>query len=170
MKRPEVNEAAEPFFAYINRVPEGNLDALLEAQIQDVGARFSEISEGDSLFRYAPGKWSIREVLNHINDSERLFVFRAFWFARGFESPLPDFEQEIAAAGASANRVSLESHLDEFTSLRQSTVSFVRGLPAEAWDRRGVAGGSPISVRALMYVAAGHVTHHMTVLKERYGR
>lgn len=168
MKRPDRSEAAEPFFAYINKVGGGDIDRVLETQLREVRTLFGAMTEEESLYRYAPDKWSIRQVLSHINDCERLFVFRAFWFARGFDSPLPGFEQEVAATGAAADGRTLESHISEFSSLRLATLSFVQSLLPEAWDRRGVAGGSPITVRALMFVAAGHVSHHLGVLEERY--
>lgn len=170
MKRPNAGDAPDSLFSYINRVPEGDLGEILKAQLQEVTARFSAMAEDDSLYRYAPGKWSIRQILSHINDCERLFTFRAFWFARGFDSPLPGFEQEVAAAGAEADSLGLQSHISDFRSVRMATLSFVEGLRAESWDRRGVAGESPITVRALLYVAAGHVMHHLAILKERYHR
>jgi len=170
MKRPAPDEAAEALFAYINRVPEGDINRILETQHHAVVDLFNTISEEDSLYHYAPGKWSIRQVLSHINDSERLFAFRAFWFARGFDSPLPGFEQDVAADGAAADGRSLQSHIGEFRSVRQATLSFVQSLSPEIWDRSGVAGGSPVTVRALIYLAAGHVDHHVKIFEERYRR
>ena len=120
------------------------------------------------LFRYAPEKWSIRRVLNHVNDTERLFVFRAFWFARGFDSALPAFDQDAGSAAAGADGVSWARHVEEFRAIRAATVSFFGNLPAEAWTRRGIASDNPVSVRALAYITAGHLQHHMAVLRERY--
>ena len=168
--RPVTSEAPEAHFSYINRVPEGDISRILETQLDEAAALFGAISEKDSLYRYAPDKWSIRQVLSHINDCERLFTFRAFWFARGFDSPLPGFEQEVAAAGAAADRRSLQSHVGEFRFLRMATISLVHSLGSEGWDRRGVAGGSPMTVRALIFMAAGHVIHHIGILEERYRR
>ena len=128
----------------------------------------SGISEEKSLHRYAPEKWSIREVLSHMNDCERVFVFRAFWFARGFSDPLPSFDQEVCVAAAKANEVSWASHMEEFRVLRLASLLFFRNLPAEAWERKGIASDNSFTVRALAYILAGHVTHHTTVIRDRY--
>jgi hypothetical protein len=110
----------------------------------------------------------VRQVVSHINDAERLFAFRAFWFARGFTSALPSFDQTIAARHADADERSLSSHVEEFQSVRTSTLAFFRHLSPDAWVRGGVASESLFTVRALAYIAAGHVIHHAAILKERY--
>ncbi|HYJ86738.1 MAG TPA: DinB family protein [Pyrinomonadaceae bacterium] len=168
MKRPEPNEAATYYSHYINLVPEGDIVDTLEKQLEETSSFLSEISEEKSLERYAPDKWSLRELLKHINDTERIFVFRALWFARGFTSPLPGFDQEIAVKGAGADQLSWASQVEEFRSIRFSTVAFFRGLPKEAWDRSGIASDNPFTVRALAYIAAGHVQHHADVIRNRY--
>lgn len=165
---PDRTEAAADYFLYIDQVPEGDICALLEAQGHETLALLDGISEDRSLHRYAPGKWSIRDVVNHLNDTERLFVFRAFWFARGFESPLPSFDQTIAVAAAGADHRSWPSLLEEFRAVRQATLTFFRSLPPPAWARRGIASDNPFTVRALAYLAVGHVTHHTRILRERY--
>jgi hypothetical protein len=165
---PERTEAAEYYFTYIDKVGRGDICAILEAQLTETLALFDGITEDQSLHRYAPDKWSIRQVLSHLNDTERLFVFRAFWFARGFDSPLPSFDQNIAVAAAAADERSWKSHLDEFRVVRGATLAFFRNLSAEAWARSGVASGNPFTVRALAYIAAGHVTHHVSILRSRY--
>jgi uncharacterized damage-inducible protein DinB len=166
--RPERSEAAPYYFTYIDQVPEGDICATLAAQISDTIATLSTVSEEQSLHRYAPDKWSLREVLGHINDTERLFVARAFWFARGFDTPLPSFDQDIAVAASAADTRTWSRHLDEFRAIRASTLSFFENLPDDAWTRRGVASGNPFTVRALAYLAAGHVTHHMATVRSRY--
>jgi hypothetical protein len=166
--RPQANEAAPYYFLYIDQAPGDNPTALIESQLDESLAFFSGISEEGSRYRYAPEKWSIRQVLNHVADTERAFVFRALWFARGFASPLPSYDQEIAAAGALADRVSWACHIGEFRAVRLATIAFFRNLPPEAWDRSGIASGNPFTVRALAYIAAGHVAHHVKVLRERY--
>jgi hypothetical protein len=103
-----------------------------------------------------------------VNDTERLFVFRAMWFARGFDSPLPSFDQEVAVSTAGADERPLRSHVEEFRAIRAATLAFFRNLPAAAWSRRGVASDNPFTVRALAYIAAGHVAHHNRVLREHY--
>jgi hypothetical protein len=103
-----------------------------------------------------------------VSDCERVFVSRAFWFARGFDTPLPSFDQNIAAAGAKADGISWARHIEEFRVVRLATLAFFRNLPAEVWSRTGVASGNPFTVRALAYVTAGHVAHHVRILEERY--
>jgi DinB superfamily len=165
---PDRTEAAEYYFTYIDKVPAGDICRVLEAQLPETLALLQDISDEESLTRYAPDKWSIREVVSHLNDTERLFVFRAFWFARGFDSPLPSFDQNVAVSTAGADERSWRSHVDEFKAVRAATLAFFRDLPADAWTRRGVASGNPFTVRALAYLSAGHVTHHTRILRERY--
>jgi hypothetical protein len=165
---PDRSEAAEYYFTYINQVPPGDIIQILDAQAQDYVDLLKGISEEHSLHRYEPGKWSIREVAAHINDTERLFCMRAFWFARGFDSPLPSFDQNVAMATCAADTRLLESHIDEFRAIRSATLTLFGNLPEEAWLRSGIASGNPFTVHALAFIAAGHVVHHSKILKERY--
>ena len=166
--RPARDEAADYYFNYIDQVPDGDICTTLEAQAVDTLATFAMIGEERSRHRYDADKWSIREVLGHINDTERLFLSRAFWFARGFDTPLPSFDQNVAVASAGADDRALSSHVEEFRAVRASTLAFFRNLPPDAWMRRGTASGNPFTVRALAFLAAGHVTHHMKILRTRY--
>ena len=166
---PDRSEAAAYYFTYIDLVEGDVLDAMRSQSI-DMLAELQAISEEQSLTRYAPDKWSIRELLGHLNDTERLFVSRAFWFARGFDTPLPSFDQNVAVAMAGAHERPWQSHVEEFRDIRLSTVAFFANLPEAAWSRQGIASGNPFTVRALAYLAVGHVTHHMTILRERYLR
>jgi hypothetical protein len=165
---PHRTEAAEYYFTYIDQVPEGDIRGFLGAQRDELVGLLEGISEEESLRRYAPDKWSIREVLAHINDTERVFVFRAFWFARGFEDPLPSFDQNVAAPAARADGRSWRSLIDEFQAVRAATIALFESLPADAWMRRGIASGNPFTVRALAYTTAGHVAHHARILREKY--
>jgi DinB family protein len=115
----------------------------------------------------APEKWSIRQVLNHVNDCERVFLFRALWFARTFDSALPSYDEKICAAAARADEFSWASHV-EFRAIRLATLAFFRDLPAEAWMRSGMASGNFFTIRALACIPAGHVVHHTAILQERY--
>jgi hypothetical protein len=162
------SEAAEYFFTYINQVPDGDIGRILETQERETLQLLSGISEERSLHRYAPGKWTIREVVSHINDTERMFTFRALWFARGFDSELPSFDQDIAIRTAGADDRPYRSHVDEFRAIRAATLALFGNLPPDAWTRRGMASGNPFTVRALAHITAGHVTHHMRLLRERY--
>ena len=166
--RPSETEAAAYYFSYINQVPGDNVLEFLESQLEQSSALLSGISEEKSLHRYAPEKWSIRQLVNHVTDTERAFAFRALWFARGFSDPLPDYDQLIAAGGAEADRVSWARHCEEFRDVRRSTILLFKNMPSEAWMRSGVASNRPFTVRAVAYIAAGHVAHHMAVLRERY--
>jgi uncharacterized damage-inducible protein DinB len=129
---------------------------------------FRAISEEKSLYRYAPEKWSIRQTLNHVTDTERAFAFRALWFARGFDAPLPSYEQDIAAAGAEADRIPWAAHIEEFGHVRQATIALFRNMPADAWMRSGIASDNRFTVRAMAFLVAGHTTHHLKILRERY--
>ncbi len=165
---PDRTEAAEYYFTYIDKVGAGDIREILRAQEGETVALLQGIEDDQSLYRYAPDKWSIRQVVSHVNDTERVFVARAFWFARGFDSPLPSFDQNVAVSAADADERSWKSHIEEFSAIRAATSAFFENLPAEAWTRRGIAGGNPFTVRALAYISAGHVTHHIGILKTRY--
>lgn len=166
--RPDRTEAAANYFTYIDQVTGDDACAAMEAQLDECLAVFSGISEEKSLHRYAPEKWSIRQLVNHVTDIERAFVFRALWFARGFETPLPGYDQNIAAAGAEADRVAWSAHVEEFRHVRLASIALFRNLPSEAWMRRGIASEKPFTVRALAFLTAGHAAHHWKILRERY--
>ena len=165
---PDKTEAAEYYFTYINQVPPGDIGRVLETQRSETLALLRGVSEERSLHRYAPDKWSMREVVSHLNDAERLFTFRALWFARGFDSPMASFDQNIAIASAGAGARSWSSHVDEFAAVRGATLHLFEHMPADAWERRGIASDNPVTVRALAYITAGHVAHHVRILRERY--
>jgi len=166
--RPQATETAPYYFTYINQVTGDDVLAVLESQLDESLAFFRGISEDKSLHRYAPEKWSIRQTLSHVTDAERLFAHRALWFARGFETPLPSFDQNVAVSAAEADKTPWAAHVEEFRGARLSTISFFKNIPAEAWARKGIASDNPFTVRALAYIIAGHLTHHIKVLRERY--
>jgi uncharacterized damage-inducible protein DinB len=166
--RPYSSEAAPYYFTYIDQVAGDDAVSIVQSQLEESSAFFSGISEEKSLHRYAPEKWSIRQVLNHVTDTERAFAFRALWFARSFETPLPGYDQNIAASSAEADKVAWAAHVEEFRRVRLSTISLFGNMPPEVWMRRGVASDNSFTVRALAYIIAGHVTHHITVLRKRY--
>lgn len=166
--RPQPNEAVPYYSTYIDLIGSDDILIVLEQQLDETLLILNGISEEKSLHRYAPDKWSLRDVLGHINDGERLFVFRALWFARGFDSPLPSFDQEVSVRGAQADKLAWADLVDEFRSIRLSTLTFFKGLPAEAWSRSGIASDNPFTVRALAYIAAGHLAHHTKIIQEKY--
>jgi uncharacterized damage-inducible protein DinB len=166
--RPAANEFAAYYTAYVGRVTSDDVLSVLQAQLDMTLSVLTGISEEKSLHRYAVDKWSIRELLNHVTDAERVFVYRALWFARGFDTALPEFDQNVAVPTAEAERFSWASHVEDFRAVRAATLTFFRNLPEEAWDRSGVASGNPVTVRALAYITAGHAAHHIAILQERY--
>lgn len=162
-------EAPDYYYTYINKVPDGDIVAILESQLAEASAVFTRIGEPQSLHRYATDKWSVREVLAHINDAERLFAFRGFWFARGLDAPLPSFDQDVAMRQTPADSRSWASHVGEFRSVRLATVDLFKHLDPDAWQRRGQASGHTFTVRAFAYITAGHLLHHLAVLRDKYG-
>lgn len=166
--RPERSEAHASYFTYIDQVEGDDPVAVLRDQLKDWPAALESISDEGSLSRYAPDKWSMRQMLNHVSDNERAFAFRVLWFARGFDAPLPGFDQDIAAAGAEADRVPWGAHVEEFRRVRRATISLLENLPEEAWSRGGVANGNYVTVRALAFIMAGHTAHHRRVMEEKY--
>src|SRR5215217_4553978 len=167
MTRPQNTEAADYYFKYIDLVNSDDVVAAFRDQLGETVRFLEGISEEQSVKSYAPGKWSIRELLNHVNDGERLFLSRAFWFARGFQDAMPSFDQDIAVEHAHANQTSWAKLVEEFQTVRAATISFFETLPEEAWSVSGVASDNPVTVRALAYIIAGHLTHHVNVLNEK---
>ena len=135
--RPQLNEAGEYYFTYIDQVPGDDALATLESQLGECLPLLATISESKSLDRYAEGKWTIRQLLNHVSDTERAFAFRALWFARGFGTPLPSYDQNVAAAGAQADVIPWSAHVEEFKRIRLATISLFGNLPTGAWMRTG---------------------------------
>ena len=163
-----MDEAATYYFRYIDQTTGDDPILLIQEQLEESMKLCSTVSEEKSLFRYAPDKWSIRQLLNHVTDTERAFAFRALWFARGFEPPLPGYDQDIAAATASADAISWKAHVEEFDCVRRSTIALFKNMPMDGWLRTGVASNNRFTVRAVAYVIAGHVVHHLTILRQRY--
>ncbi len=166
--RPAPTEAAPYYSTYIDRIASDDVVAALEGQIDPTLRLLAAITEEKSLHRYAPDKWSIRELVNHVSDTERVFLYRALWFARGFDTALPGFDQNVAVPHAAADQFSWSSHIADFKAVRAATLTFFRNLPDGAWTQTGLASGNPVSVRALAYIIAGHVAHHIAILQERY--
>jgi hypothetical protein len=166
--RPSAAEAAAFYFTYINRIADEDPIGAAETQLEESLTLFGGISEAASLHRYLPEKWSVRQVLNHITDNERAFAFRILWFSRGFQTPLPGYDQDIAAKGAEADTVSWASHVEEFRRVRLSTISLLRNMPPSGWQQGGIASEKFVTVRALAYIIPGHVAHHLAILRERY--
>ena len=159
----------DPYYArYISRVPDGDLATTLRRQAQEVADFFTSFGPAQGDFSYAPGKWTVKEVLGHLIDTERVFAFRALSFARRDPHPLPSFDQDAWIPPSACSQRSLDALVAEWLVVRASTLALVDGLPPDAPLRRGVASDMAISVRALLYVPAGHVTHHIDAVRERY--
>ena len=166
--RPAKNEHNEYYSTYIDRVSDGDIVARLDQQLPDTLAFLRSIPESKHDHRYAPGKWSIREIVGHLGDGERVFQYRAWRFSRADTTPVPGFEENDYVANAPFSRISVSDLISEFESLRKATVKMFSALDAEAMGRRGTANGHEISVRAIAWIMAGHVDHHQMVLRERY--
>lgn len=167
--RPAATEYAPYFAQYVERVPEGDIVAQLRENGAILNATFAALDDARGAHRSAEGKWSIREMLGHLIDSERIFVYRALCIARGDTTPLPSFDQHEYAAEAGSDARRLSDLRDELRALRESTIRFFASLPEHAWTRMGVASGKDVSVRALAHILVGHTRHHLQVLAEQYG-
>jgi uncharacterized damage-inducible protein DinB len=166
--RPAPDEHAPYYGRYIERVPPGDVVAQLRSQIAGTLALLRPLSEEKAGYRYAPGKWSIRQVIGHLTDTERVFCYRAMWFARSDGTALPGFDENAFVANARFDSRSLASLVDELAAQRGATVAFFASLDADEWTRRGVANDKEMSVRALAWTIAGHELHHRELLRTRY--
>jgi len=167
--KPAENEYASFYARYVALVPEADILGVLEQQTQAIGRLAGSVGAEKETYRYAPGKWSVREVFGHLVDGERVFGYRAFCFSRGEQAALPGFDENQYVAVAGADRIPIAELADEFAAVRASNLAFLRRLSGAEAARVGTASGKPISVRALAYIMAGHPRHHLAVLRERYG-
>ena len=166
--KPSAGEHAPYYSKYIDLVPPGDVIGILRTQIEGTLATLNSIPESDSLRRYAEGKWSMREVIGHVIDGERIFAYRALRFARNDRTPLPGFEQDDYVPAGQFDQRPWAALLRELEAVRRSTLCFFVGLDEAAWSRSGPASGHEVSVRALAYIIAGHELHHMAILRQRY--
>lgn len=166
--RPAATEYAPNYEKYISLVPGDDILSVLAAQLPQMAATFSGRSERDGNFRYAPDKWSVKEVVGHLTDTERIMAYRALRIARGDQTPISGFEQDDYVRGGRFNPRKLADLVAEFADVRMANLAFFRSLDADAWSARGVANKSEVTVRALAFIIAGHVFHHRGILEERY--
>ncbi|HEX8283985.1 MAG TPA: DinB family protein [Pyrinomonadaceae bacterium] len=167
--KPEADEYASYYERYVSKVPAGaDLIETLERQAAETLALLRGLDEEQAAHRYGPDKWSVKQVVGHMSDGERLFSYRALSIARGDSAALPGMEQEVWMDGADFDARTLSDLLDEFAAVRASTLHLLRHLSPEAWARRGTASDNEVTVRALAYIIAGHEAHHVGVLRERY--
>ena len=166
--RPAADEYASYYARYITLVPTDDLVTFSRGQIAEVTALFSSVSEERAGFAYAAGKWTFKEVLGHVIDTERVFQYRAMSIARKDPTPLPGFDQDVWNPNGGFNQCSLASLLDQWILVRKAFVAFLESLPADALLRMGRASDNPCSVRALCFIPPGHTAYHLGILKERY--
>jgi uncharacterized damage-inducible protein DinB len=167
-RRPSPSDYASFYETYVRLVPDGDIADLLARQIEETLPVYRRVSEEQSRFRYEPGKWSIRQVLAHVCDAERVFAYRALAFARGETQPLPGFDQNVWMGAAGADEREWSGLLEDLSTIRAATLSLFRRLDDAALARRGIASGNPVSVQALGFIIAGHERHHLGVLEQRY--
>jgi len=166
--RPTADECSPYYFTYIQLVPDGDIVDTLQTQHADIHALVKHITDANASAQPAPGEWSIKQVVAHLSDTERLFSFRALWFARGEQSALPGMEPNPWVAIMDANARALSDLLAEFDHVRAASICFFANLDTAAWQRRGSASGNVMSVRALAWIIAGHELHHNRSLREEY--
>ncbi len=166
--KPNANEYGSYYERYILLVPDGNILDILSKQNDQVKVFFNEISEEISQYRYAEGKWSIREILGHIIDTERIFSYRALRISRNDKTALPGFEQDDYVPFSNHANTLLKNLVEEFFLLRKANLKLFASFTGEMWMRTGTASENPLSVKAAAYILAGHPLHHINVIKERY--
>jgi uncharacterized damage-inducible protein DinB len=167
--KPTDTGAPDYMQRYISLVPDdGNLLIHLEDIFSEMEEIIHPLPEEKMNYRYAPGKWSIKDMLVHMADTERIFVYRALWFSRGDKTPLPGFEESLFAEHAGASEREKEDIMREYSLVRESSIAFIESLSDEALDRQGVANNFPMTVRFVVNLIYGHHKHHLNVLRERY--
>jgi uncharacterized damage-inducible protein DinB len=167
-QQPGTGEHNEYYAKYIRLVPDGDIIAILATQLEDTLVPIRELTEEQARFAYAPGKWSLKEVLGHLADTERVFAYRALRIARGDTTPLASFDEKAYTPTGRFDERPLASLLAELSAVRRATVALFAGLPAEAWQRFGTASENPVTVRACAWIIAGHELHHRNVLAQNY--
>ena len=167
--RPAAGEFIEYYKKYIDLVPGEDALPALRSQIGETARLLRPLDDTKALHRYAPGKWSVKEVVGHLADGERVFAYRALRMGRGDETPLPGFDENAYVPAGRFDRRSLADVVQEYESVRAASLALFGSMDEEALVRRGVANNAPITVRALAWIVAGHELHHRGLLIERYG-
>ncbi len=170
LTKPERNEYSDWYADYVARVPDGNVIEVLEKQSAEMQAFLKTLSDAQAEQPPAPGKWSVKQVIGHLCDAERVFGYRALRFSRGDETPLPGFEQDDYVRESHANERKLADLAAELAALRKATIEFFKSVSPEVAMRRGKASGAEVSVRALAYITAGHEQRHLELMKKTVGR
>jgi len=168
LPRPAADESAPFYHGYIEKVPGEQVGEFLAAQLGEAERLLAPLDDAAARFRYAPDKWSVKEVLGHLCDTERIFAYRLLRIGRADATPLPGFDENAYVPAADFDARPLAELLREFQAIRAGTIALAEGLPSAGWERRGQASGKSITTRALAYIMVGHVTHHLGVLRDRY--
>ena len=168
LPRPGEDESAPFYHGYIAKVPGERIGDYLSTQLEEVQRLLGSLDDAGARYRYAPEKWSVKEIVGHLCDAERIFAYRLLRIARADTTPLPGFDENAYVPPAEFDGRPLGDLLRELEAVRGSTIALVDGLPPAAWQRRGQASGKSISTRAIAYIIVGHVAHHLGVLRERY--
>lgn len=168
INKPSVSEYPDYYQSYMNLLPEGDILQILEKQIADLRHMFRNIADERAEEAYAEGKWTMKELLQHLIDSERIFGYRALCFSRGEEASLPGWDEGKYVSNSQANIRTLENLLDEYELTRRSNMAMFRSFTSDMMNNYGMANGREMSLRGLIYVIAAHELHHMNILQERY--
>lgn len=166
--RPQADEHDPYFSRYLALVPEEDILGAIEEQGGVTGGLLRKLTETQAAFRYAEGKWSVKQIVGHVTDGMRVFAHRALCIARGETQSLPGFDENLYVENAGFDDRPLSDLLEDLAATRAATLRLLRGLPEAAWTRKGTANNSPVTVRALAWMIAGHERHHVNVLRERY--
>jgi uncharacterized damage-inducible protein DinB len=167
---PQSGEYNPYYYEYIRRVPAGDVLAFMSTQIAESLALLRSLGEEQAMLRPAPGEWNIKEIIGHMCDTERIFAYRALRVGRGDQTALPGFDQDPYVANGNFSQRALADLCDEFAAIRQASLALFRNFTPEATIRMGVASENPVSVRALIYICAGHEHHHMESIRQVYLR
>ncbi len=166
--RPGPDETSHYYHGYIAQVPGEHIGNYLAEQVPELERLLSHLDDAAARSAYAPGKWSVKEVVGHLSDVEQIFAYRLLRIARGDATPLPGFDENAYVPAGRFDERPLGALLDGLRAMRAGTIALAQGVPADAWNRRGTASNAPFSARALVYIIVGHTTHHARVLRERY--
>jgi hypothetical protein len=168
MKRPEPSEYDAYYERYVSLVGETDIVGAMRAQLDEIEKVFGALTKEKSLHTYAPGKWTIKQIIGHLTDGERIFAYRALRISRADSTPIEGFEQDGYIENARFNEMKLKDLVEELTLSRKANLILFENLTEEAWSRTGTASGVPVSVRALAYIMVGHIRHHLKILREKY--
>lgn len=167
-KKPSTEEYPKYYDPYIALVSEGSIENILINQLEETTALLSNLEEAQTNYRYADGKWTLKEVIGHIIDTERIMSYRFLRISRGDRTPLAGFDENQYVEGASFHSRLVTDLIEELIAVRHSTLTQMRGLTEESWSRKGIANDTEISARAIAYIIAGHELHHVKIIKEKY--